>query len=182
MKYLKHLSLVLIVVLLCGCQNKYNGTWCLYTEIPSTLVILKDKYNEDDYKKIEKYLKSLSNMSSYDLIDNIESANKMINIYYTNKENIDVYKDVLSKNNAVKSVENKMINKAKEKIIIKRKKYTYGKELNTLYASETKGKLSINNNTITLDDTTNLYYKDNFLCKDIDCNTIFTKSNNNCNG
>ena len=177
---LKVFILSLIVFLLCGCSNKYNGTWCLYTEIPSSLIILNDDINESNLKTITNYLDKVSDLASYDIIDNIESASKMINVYYIKKDNIDSYKNDISKLKGVKSVENKMINKAKEKIIIAGKYYTYDKELNTLYASEKKGKISKDKKSIIIDDV-KFFYKDNFLCNDVDCNTIYSKSDNDCN-
>lgn len=180
MKKIKGLLIVLVSIILCGCQNKFNGTWCLYTEVPSSLVIFSDNVSNDDISTLTKYLESLKDVVSFDLIDNIESANKMFNIYYTSKDNIESYKEKISKYSFVKTVENKMINKAKEKIIVKDKTFEYGKNLNTLYATEIKGNTIINGNTITLDGT-EFYYKDKFICADKDCTVIFTKSSNDCN-
>ena len=177
---LKVLILCLIVFILCGCSSKYNGTWCLYTEVPSSLIILDKDINDNNLKKITDYLDNISDLASYDIIDNIESASKMINVYYLKKDNIESYKTDISKLNGVYSFDNKMINKAKEKIIINGKYYTYDKELNTLYASEIKGKIKKNKKKITIDDK-EYFYKDNFLCADNECNTIFSKSNNDCN-
>lgn len=177
---LKVLLLSLIVFILCGCQSKFNGTWCLYEEVPSSLIILDKDINDDNLKKITDYLDKISDLSSYDIIDNIESASKMINVYYIKKDNIENYKNDISKLNGVYSFDNKMINKAKEKIIIKGKYYTYDKELNTLYASEIKGKTKKNKNSILIGDI-KFFYKDSFLCADSECNVIFSKSNNDCN-
>lgn len=169
-----------MTILLCGCQNKFNGTWCLYTEVPSSLIIFNDNVSDSDVGTITNYLDTLKDVSSFDLIDNIESANKMLNIYYFNKDNIESYKEKISKYSFVKSVENKMINKAKEKIVINDKSFVYGKNLNTLYAVEIKGSIKTKKDTLTLDGT-DFYYKDKFICGDLECNTIYSKSNNDCN-
>ena len=181
MRKCKLFVMVFMCLLLCGCKSKFDGTWCLYAETPSSLVILNNNVSDSELDNVVNYISKLKDMTSYDVIDNIESASKMINIYYSSKDNIDEYKNAIKNHNGVYSVENKMINKAKEKIVIDKKNYTYGKSLNTLYAIEEKGSLKKSRNEIELADNTKLYYKDKFLCIDKECSVIFTKSDNDCN-
>ena len=104
----------------------------------------------------------------------------MINVYYSTKDNMDSYKATLEKNSNILKVENKMINKAKEKIVINGNYYMYGKNLTSLNTYESKGSLKKDKNTIKIGDNT-FYYKDKFLCADIECSVIFTKSDKDCN-
>ena len=182
MKRIKCLILMIMVGFICSCSNKIVGTWCLYTEIPSTLIILESNVTNEEIQVLNKYLDSLSNMKSHDLIEKIEDANKMINVYYTSKDNIDNYEEKIKTFKYVKSVENNMLNQAMEKLIITKSDYTYDTNMFSLDTKEYKGKYKFNNNILELEDSTKFYYKDKFLCYDNECNKILTKSKNNlCN-
>ena len=47
MKRIKILGLFLMLVLLTGCQSKYVGTWCRYSDVATTLVIFNDDVSDD---------------------------------------------------------------------------------------------------------------------------------------
>ena len=179
MKKIKIFIMFICLVLLTGCNNKYYGTWCLYEEIASTLIVLNDNVTDSEINNIIKYIDTIPDLKSHDTIDKIDEANKMINVYYNSKDNLDEYENKLKTFSGVKKVENKMLNQAKEKLVITKKDYTYGTNMNSLSAKESKGIYNINNDSITLDNDTTMYYKDKFLCKDKDCNVILTKSKNN---
>ena len=180
MSKIKIFVLGLFLILLCGCESKFEGTWCLYNEVASSLIIINSNASNTDFDNLTSYLNSIKEITSYDIIDGIESADKMINIYYNSKDKAEEYKEKLSKYKAVKSIENKMLNKADEKIVIRDKNYTYGKNLSGLAAKETKGTIKTKGNEVTICNNT-FYYKDSFLCKDKECSVIFTKSNKDCN-
>ena len=182
MKGIKSIVLLMIVGLLCSCSNKIIGTWCLYTEVPSSLIILESTVTDQDIQELNKYLDSLSNIKSHDLIDRIEDANKMVNVYYTSKDNLDTYEKMIKTFKFVKKVENNMLNQAIEKLLIVGNDYTYSTNMLSLDTKEYKGIYKFNNNILELEDNTKFYYKDKFLCYDNECNKILTKSKSNlCN-
>lgn len=169
--------LIISLLLLSGCSNKFKGTWCLYSEISTSLVILNDDVTSEQINLINQYIKSLKDVRSFDLVDNIEEANKMINIYYMDKTNVESYENRLRTYKGVKRVENKILNQAKEKLVLSKDSYVYGINLNTEYSTETNGTYRIEEDTVILDHKNEFYFKNRFLCKDKDCNVIFTKSN-----
>src|SRR5574344_779809 len=182
MKKIKLLSLLLACLCICGCSKKYMGTWCLYTDTPTSLIILKSDVSDSDLTKIKAYIESLSDLKSYDVIPKIEDANQMINVYYQNDENTAKYLAKLSAMSGVESVTNDIKNIATDSIKITSKDYTYGTKLDTKYAFETTGTYKISGNVLTLDSQKKLYYKDSYLCLDETCNTLFSKvSGDSCN-
>jgi hypothetical protein len=182
LKKLECLGLILFVFLLSGCAKDFQGTWCLYTETPSSLVILKSDISDNELTKIKDYLNSLSNLKSFDVINNIEEAYQMINVYYTSKDNISDIESKLQSLSGIASVTDKTLNTPKEELVITNDNYTYGINLDNISASESTGKYTIKNNTLTLDNNNKFYYKDKYLCNDQTCTVIYTKANGStCN-
>jgi hypothetical protein len=180
----KFLTLILIMIcLLCsGCKKDFAGTWCLYTETPSSLILLDNNINDNDLNNIKAYIESISNLKTYDVINNIEDANNMITIYYTSKDNISTYQDKIMIMNGVLSVKENDLNTPVEELTISSDNYTYGTKLDTIDASKKEGTYTINGNNLILDNNKSFYYKNKFLCYDKDCNTLMTKSSSNtCN-
>lgn len=182
MKKLECLFLILFIFLLSGCVKDFKGTWCLYTETPSSLVILNSDISANDLTKIKDYLNKVSNLKSFDVINNIDDANQMINVYYTNTDNIGDVESTLQTFNGVTSVTDKTLNTPKEQLIITSDNYTYGINLDNINATESTGKYTIKNNKLTLDNNNVFYYKDKYLCNDNTCSIIYTKVNGStCN-
>lgn len=177
MKYLKFLLVVSLCFLLTGCSKDYLGTWCLYTNTPSSLAVLDSDISLTDLNNIKNYIeKNIPDLSTYDVIDKIEDSNQMITIYYTKSDNISKYQEDLSSLNGITSVSEKELNTPVEKLDITSNNYTYGTQLDTIYALNTTGNYTIKNNTLTLDNNTLFYYKDSYLCYDESCSKFLTKS------
>lgn len=183
MKKCRILLLFLFLFLLSGCASDYIGTWCLFVDTPSDLVILTDNVTQSDKDKITNYItKNITNLKSYDYIESLDNANEMLTIYYTSEDNVATYETTLNSLSGVKSVEYKVLNTAHEKLDITNSSFTYGTNLDALSASETKGTYQISGQKITLNGNQTFYYKDKFLCYDESCNQVLTKSKtNNCN-
>ena len=179
MKRIKVLLMLAILVILSGCTNKFEGTWCKYSDVATTLVILSNDISDNDLNKITTYIAKLSNLKSYDIIDKIEEASKMITIYYKDENKIEVYEKDLKNFTGVKTLKSSKMNTVVDKLVLKNSDYTFGKSLNSLDAQETKGKYKENGNSITLDNGINFYYKDKFLCYDEGCNDLMSKAKGN---
>lgn len=179
MKKVKILFMVLLSIIMSGCSLNFKGTWCKYSEIPTTLLILKENISETELNDLTSFIKSIDNLKSYDYIDDIEEAYPMITIYYLNKDNIENYESVLSTYNSVSKIKTSKMNSVVERLVIKNNTFTYGTKLNTIYAYETSGKYEIEKNVLTLDDGTKFYYKDKFLCYSEECNDLLIKAKGN---
>ena len=176
MKKIKVLLLMLFVIFLSGCASKFEGTWCKYSDIPSSLVILSSDISDDELRNVIDYISSIPDLKTYDVIDKIEEASIMITVYYTKDDNINNYDSSLRKYSKVKEVKSSRMNTVVDKLVIGKKDYVYDKSLNDLSASETKGSYTKENNKIILEDGSVFYYKDKFLCYDSSCNEILTKA------
>ena len=168
--------LVLVVILLSGCGSKFKGTWCRYVEVPSSLVVLKAEVSEEEYQKILQYIGTITNLRSYDIVNDIEDATTLVNIYYMNEENIANYENDFRSLSGVSKVENKRISVVEDKLTINDKNYIFDTSLNSLAASEVKGNYNIKDDLLTLEGGTKFYFKNKFLCYDDACNKFLTKS------
>jgi len=183
MKKIKVILPLLFILLLTGCGSKFEGTWCKYSDVATTLVILSNDISDDDMNKITEYIKTIKDLKSYDIIDKIEDASKMITIYYKSEDNIDGYEDKLREYNGITKIKSTKQNAVVDELIIKKDTYVYDKSLTSLDAYEYKGKYKVEDNVIELDEGIKFYYKDNFLCYDKDCNNLLIKTKkNSCNG
>ena len=176
MKRIKVLFLVVMVGVLCGCASKFEGTWCKFSDVPSTLIILNKDIDNDSINKITSFIKTLSNLKSYDIIDKIEESSKMITVYYKDEENIENINERYKTFNGVVSTRTTKLNQVVDKLVVKDKKFIYDKNLNDLTATETKGSYKEEGNTLVLDNDIKFYYKDKFLCYDISCSNLLTKA------
>ena len=179
MKRVKLLLIVFSLILLCGCDNKFQGTWCRYSDVATTLVVLTDDISDKQINDITNYIKTISNLKSYDIIDKIEDASKMITIYYKSEDNIDEYEKMIKTFTGINSIKSTKVNEVVDKLVVKKDDYTLGRSLNNLTANEMSGKYKIDNNTLILDDNVKFYYKNKYLCYDQDCNSLLTKSKTN---
>ncbi len=176
MKRLKIFLLLLVVGMSTGCASKFQGTWCKFAMVPTSLVILDYDISESDLNNIVEYVKTIDNLKSFDVIEKIEEASKMITVYYKNEDNISNYQDNIKKYSGVRDIKYTSLDTVLDKLTIKRDSFIFDKGLNDLSASEITGTYVIENNTLKLDNNTEFYYKDKFLCYDKDCNEILTKA------
>ncbi|MBR1417262.1 MAG: hypothetical protein IJ572_05565 [Bacilli bacterium] len=177
MKKLKVGFILLIGMVLSGCSSKFEGTWCRFSDVPSSLVILTDEISEIDLNNITSYINTITDLKSYDIIDKIENASKMITIYYKSDNNINDYEKSIKSYSGVVSIKSTMMNEVVDKLIISDKNYVYDKSLNNLSATETKGTYKTEGDKLSLDNGVDFYYKDKFLCYDKDCTGLLTKAN-----
>ena len=179
MKRIKIMGLIAMLILLTGCQSKFTGTWCRYSDVATTLVILSDNVSDDQINKIVEYVNTIPDLKSYDLIPIIEGSSRMLTVYYKNEDNISSYEEVIKTYEGVKQTKSTKVNTPVDKLVIKgNNKYVYDKSLNNLSAMEYNGIYEIKGNELKLDNETVFYYKNKFLCYDKECNTILTKSKN----
>ena len=179
MKRIKIVWLVICLILLSGCSSKFEGIWCKYSDVATSLVILNSDVSDNQILEITNYIKTIDNLKSYDIIDRIEEASKMITIYYKNEDNISKYEEKLVAFSGVTRVKSTKVNEVVDKLIVKKDSYIYDKSLNDLSANEVKGSYEIENNTLILDNNIKFYYKNKYLCYDEACNIILTKSKSN---
>ena len=182
MKRIKLLGLLAILMLTCSCASKYEGTWCKFADIDTSLVILSLDIEDDKLNAITSYVETIEDLKSYDVINKIEESSKMVTIYYKKEDNIKKYEDTLKGFDGVKEVKTSKVNTVVDKLKINNDRYVFDKDLDDFKASEVKGIFKEDGNTIILEDNTKFYYKNKFLCYDADCNNILTKSKNDtCN-
>ena len=179
MKRVKILIVLFALILLCGCDNKFHGTWCKYNDVATTLIVLTEDVNDNQITEITNYIKKIENLKSFDIIDKIEDASKMITIYYKNEDNISEYENKLKTFGGINKVKSTRVNEVVDKLVVKKQDYTLGRSLNNLTANEMSGKYKIENDTLILDDNIKFYYKNKYLCYDKDCNDVLTKSKTN---
>jgi len=179
MKRVKILIIIFAIFILCGCDNKFHGTWCKYSDVATTLIILTDDVNDSQINEITSYIKTMPNLKSFDIIDKIEEASKMITIYYKNEDNISDYENKINTFGGISRIKSTRVNEVVDKLVVKKEDYILGRELNNLTANEMSGKYKIEDNTLILDDNIKFYYKNKYLCYDKDCNNVLTKSKTN---
>lgn len=171
--------LIFGLILLCGCENKFQGVWCKYSDVASTLIVLKEDVEDLQINGITNYIKTIENLKSYDIIDKIEESSKMITIYYKTDEGISEYEKIFNTMEGISKIKSTRVNEVVDKLVVKKEDYTLGRELNNLTANEMSGKYKIEDNTLLLDDDVKFYYKNKYLCYDKDCNNVLTKSKTN---
>lgn len=178
MKRIKLLGLIAMIFVLCGCQSKYIGTWCRYSDTPTTLVIFKDDITDEQINKLVEYVKTIEDLKSYDVIPIIEGSSRMLTVYYQKEDNMEKFEEEIKKFEGISQTKSTKVNTPVDKLVIKgNNKYVYDTSLNNLSAMEYNGIYEIDKNVLKLDNETVFYYKNKFLCYDKDCNTILTKSN-----
>lgn len=176
MKRIKVLLLLIMVGILCGCSSKFEGTWCRFSDVPSTLIILNNDIDDESINNITAYIKTIPNLKSYDIIDKIEDSSKMITVYYKDEEGIDNYENEIKAFSNVARTKSTKLNQVVDKLTINNGKFVYDKDLNDLSAKEEKGSYKEDNNTLILDNNINFYFKDKFLCYDKECSMLLTKA------
>lgn len=186
----------ILCLLLTGCNNKYQGYWCRYSETATIVVLLKDNITENEKNTV---LEKINNFTNLDTISfyNEENYKEIIgttegNLYdayvisFTSHDSIGTYVDEL---NELDGVAEATQNSAKSNIelyhIDKNKKYSFTDSDEAEADDLISGKYNIKNGVITFkpDDSSNttmLYIKDEHLCGDVECTKIFAKSNEKC--
>lgn len=195
MKLIKTFFLSLLVLLITtGCGNKeYVGYWCKYEETGTIIVTLNENNTSAERAAIEKVIGNFNGLSSYDFMDKETFANETGEegeaydtyfIYFLDNTTIDEALMSLQKLSGVKNVEK---NNIKTNVslyeFIDSKKYKYQDSLGIEEKYNVTGTYKINDKVLNLTsptNTTTLYIKDDYLCADSACNTIYTRTNEYC--
>lgn len=192
MKKLKLIMMCsILLVLITGCGNKYKGYWCNYDEAGTIIVELKTNNSKSDRNTIEKVINNFNDLASFDFLpkdsftdtDNGEAFDTYL-IYFNDTSILDEHVITLKKLKGVKDVEKNYIkNNVKLYEFVDNKNYKYQDGLGVEDNLKVKGKYKIGEEVIKLESPANkseLIIKDKYLCADKDCNTIFTKTDKNC--
>lgn len=178
MKKIRLVILMIGILIITGC-SKLEGTWCTYTETYSSLVLTDNSITSEQLDNIKKVVANLEYLKSFDVVDDLESGNPVINIYFNVKEGMDNSEALLNNLKGVKRVEKKSFEIPKEKLIIDKNSYVYGTNLDNVDAFLNEGEAILNKDEVYLkEDDLTFYYRDNLLCKDLECNNTFQKSRN----
>ncbi len=195
MKYLKIILISLIAVtFITGCGNKkYIGYWCKYDEKGTIVITLKDEITDKQRAKVKSVIENFNGLETWDFIakGTVVSeeypdgqTNDTYIVYFSNDDTIDESKLAIEKLDGILEVQKKTI-KANVSLyeFVDKKNYKYQDGLGIDDKFKVTGLYEINDNTITLQSptkTSEIYIKDDYLCADKDCNTIYTKTDNNC--
>lgn len=195
----KIIILLITVILLSGCNNKYQGYWCRYEETATIVVLLENDNTSTQRKNIEEIVGNYENLDSINYYSREDYANEL----GQDVENMDIYDTYVLTFNTMDSIgtyieELKEVSGVKEATqsnaksnislynIQKKNKYEFTDSDEAKEEDIIKGKYKIKNGVITFTpndktkSTTLLYIKDEYLCEDADCNKIFAKSDETC--
>lgn len=197
MKKIRNILILLLLVLLTSaCNNKYVGYWCKYNEVSTIVVLLNDDITEDEKKAIETKASEYDNLSGSNYYSKEDYKTKIgtsDDIYatyvfsFSSYDSIGTYVDELKNMSGVKSAEQ---SNAKSNMALYELKsngtYTYKDSDEATKQDVIEGKYKISKGIIkfTPNDSSKkvklLYTKNDRLCEDTDCNTIFSSGKDNC--
>ena len=180
----KIIILFFFLLILSGCKSKYYGTWCKYVQTYSIYGIVKDEISDDEKREIINFIKKIDNLKSYDYLDDIEDAKGMFIIYLTNDENINLIKTQLADFSIIYEAGTKNIASVNEELIInKNGNLEYNYNLTEPSSNSFKSQYTIEDEMIKIkDQDMKFYLKDDFICKEFTCETIYVKSSSaTCN-
>jgi len=192
-------GVVILTLLLGGCDKKYKGYWCNYDETATIIVLLNRDNTEDNRKKIENKIESFENVESSNYysredyaaelgedVDNLDINDTFV-ILFSSIDSIGTYIDELKALDGVASAEQ---SNAKTNIslynLMSWGKYTFTDSDEANESDLETGKYKIKKGVITFipdkeeKKTRLLYTKDGLLCGDADCTEIFARSNKTC--
>ena len=174
----KTFLLLVSLLLLCGC-NKAKGTWCRYIQTYSVYGIVRDDISEEEKQQVFSYFDTVEDMKSYDYLDDVEDAKGMFIIYLKDDTHTREVKGALEKFAFIYEAGLRDIESKEEELIIGNKEFTYKYNLTESNSSSYEGTYKIEDNTIKTNvDSLRFYLKDDYLCKEFTCNTIYVKSKN----
>ena len=191
------LSLLLVLLIITGCNNKYVGYWCKYNETATIVVLLNNDITEEQKNNIEETAKNYENISGtnyYSKEDYKEVANiKDDDIYasfvftFNSFDSITTYVEEFNKMPGVKkATQSNAKNNMSLYELKSNGKYTYTNSDEAEKKDIEKGRYKIEKGIIRFtpdnkDLSTHLLYtKNNRLCEDTDCNKIYSEGKDNC--
>ena len=185
----------LLLLVLTGCNNKYVGYWCKYNELATIVVLLNDDISEDNKKAIENKVADYVNLTAtnyYSKEDYLEAIGAEGEIYaayvlsFSSHDSIGTYVEELKKMNGVKDASQ---SNAKSNMSLYELKsngtYTFKDSDEATSNDIITGKYKISKGIIKFtpdkgDKIRILYTKNDRLCEDTDCNTIYSSGTANC--
>lgn len=192
---MKKYLLGLIVIIMCfGCSNKdYDGYWCKYQET-GTIVVLLDNASDKAKTTINQTIESLEGLQNYDFVSkedfksNLDDSSniEVYDTYFIYFDSINAIDDNIIKLSSLEGVKSATKNNIKSNVTLyhlDNNKYTLKNTTDKTSDNEEEGKFSIKDNEITLNSNgtiSTLFIKDEYLCSDESCNTIYRKSNELC--
>ncbi len=198
-KKLYTIVLILMTILLTGCNDEYKGYWCTYDETATIVVLFKDGYKDADRQAVENKVASYDNVESSTFYTKDDYASQMgldpntMDIHETyivtfnSMEAIGTYVEQLNKMNGVLKAEQSY---AKNNIALYNiqgfGKYTFTNSDEAKEEDLETGKYKEKNGVIIFTPDNKdlqqkmLYPKDDYLCGDAACNKIYAKSNSTC--
>ena len=189
----KVIGLLLIsLFIISGCSKKsYEGYWCTYQEEAMIIILLDKDISTKNKDNVEDTINTFEDLESYDYISRKDLAendsnNNLYDTYFVHLDsvtNIDNYIASLANVKGIHST-TKSINKNNLSLynLKNKKEFTYQTNLNDP-ATIIEGTYKIKDNKIVFKsdkEVPELYIKDNFICLDKNCNTIYSKTNNLC--
>ena len=195
-KGIKLLIFFFLLITLTGCNNKYVGYWCKYTETANIIVLLKDEITDEEKSKIEEKGATFENLASsnfYSKEDYQSELNTKDEIYatyvfsFSSHDSIGTYIDELK---AMPGVKEAKQSNAKNNMSLYELKsngtYTYKDSDEATKEDAVTGKYKIEKGIIKLTPSKEgeklkiLYTKNGRLCEDTDCNKIYSHGKDNC--
>ena len=196
MKKIKILVIVLLLIFLTGCNNKYTGFWCKYNETATIVILLNDNITAEERTKIEEKGASFENLASSnyyskdDYKEQLKTNDEIFATYvfsFTSHDSIGSYIDELKNMSGVKEAKQ---SSAKNNMSLYELKsngtYTYKDSDEASKNDIQTGKYKIEKGIIKLtpdkdkSKTILLYTKNDRLCEDTDCNKIYSHGKDNC--
>ena len=196
-KITKLLGLLLLLIFITGCNNKYVGYWCKYSETATIVVLLKDDITEEQKNAIEEKAKNYENISATNYYSK-EDYKEIMNdtqeeIYasfvftFNSHESISTYVEEIKAMDGVKEASQSNVKSDMSFYELKSNgKYTFKDSDEAKEEDIINGKYKVEKGIIRFipeKDKNNiklLYVKNDRLCEDTDCNKIFSKGKDNC--
>lgn len=195
------LSILTILGTILYKQSKptYEGYWCTYKEKATIVIMLKNGYSQENKEAIEEKISKYEDVQATSFFSKDEYATEIganpdeIDLYdtivvsFTSMNAIGTYIEELSKFEGVLKAEQSYAKNDVELYHIKKwNKYTYANSDETLKEDLIEGKYKEKKGIITFKPNDNkesskvLYIKDNHLCADAACKSVYFESDETC--
>ena len=189
----KVIGLLLIsLFIISGCSKKsYEGYWCTYQEEAMIIILLDKDISTKNKDNVEDTINTFEDLESYDYISRKDLAendsnNNLYDTYFVHLDSVTNIDNYIASLTNVKGIHSTTKNINKNNLSLynlkNKKEFTYQTNLNDP-ATIIEGTYKIKDNKIVFKsdkEVPELYIKDNFICLDKNCNTIYSKTNNLC--
>ena len=196
-RIIKTICLLVIMISITACNNKYVGYWCKYSETATIVVLLKDDITEEQKNNVEEKAKNYENIAGTNYYSKEDYKEIMKNdadeIYatfvftFSSHDSITTYIEELKTLPGVKEASQSNVKSDMALYELKSNgTYTYKNSDEALEKDIIKGKYKVEKGIIRFTPEKNkndihiLYTKNERLCEDTDCNKIYAKGKDNC--